>query len=256
VRKLLPLLLSPFALFAQYAPVQGMMAQLINGKVVLTWNASPTAGVTYDIYRNAVQIANSVNALTYTDATVVAGQSYSYTARANMESVDSNTASVTIPPATTPPPVVVPTNSAVWVNFDTATKANWKGVYGSDGYAIALTSQVLPSYASLAITGDQTWTWAAGGALGTTCWYSPASWSIGINVGSAAHQVALYAIDYDHQGRSETFVVKDPSGNVLDTRSISNFAGEYLVWDISGSVTITITGTYPNSVVSGIFFDP
>lgn len=45
---------------------------------------------------------------------------------------------------------------------------------------------------------------------------------------------------------------------VLDTRSVSSFVnGEYVVWNISGHVTIHVACTGgPNAVVSGIFFGP
>jgi hypothetical protein len=61
--------------------------------------------------------------------------------------------------------------------------------------------------------------------------------------------VALYAVDYDHGSRAET---------VLDTRTLSGFVGGvYLVWDLTGNVTLRVTNTGPqNAVVSGLFFDP
>jgi hypothetical protein len=79
--------------------------------------------------------------------------------------------------------------------------------------------------------------------------------------------VALYVVDWDTKGRSETVQIENASnpGTVLDTRSIvnantnttgTNFVnGTYLIWNISGHVTITLTpNTGPNAVVSAIFF--
>jgi hypothetical protein len=44
---------------------------------------------------------------------------------------------------------------------------------------------------------------------------------------------------------------------VLDTRNISSFSnGLYLIWNISGHVTIKVTrNSGLNSVISGIFFN-
>ena len=71
------------------------------------------------------------------------------------------------------------------------------------------------------------------------------------------HQVALYAVDWDNDGRKEEVDVIDPStGAVLDSQTLSNFAGgEYLVWTLSGHVQIRVTDLAgANAVVSGLFF--
>ena len=63
--------------------------------------------------------------------------------------------------------------------------------------------------------------------------------------------------DWDNQGRSEKIKIQDASsGATLDTQSVSNFAnGVYLIWTITGHVTITVTPTAgPNAVISGIFW--
>ena len=91
--------------------------------------------------------------------------------------------------------------------------------------------------------------------------------SFDVNVaGSQPRQVALYIVDWDNRGRAETVVVADgSSGAPLDTRILpnsdtltnsANFVnGTYLIWNISGHVTITVTPNGgPNGVVSGVFF--
>jgi len=146
-------------------------------------------------------------------------------------------------------PIVVPTTyaQATFVKTDTATGSNWKGTYGASGSVIALTSSNPPAGASYTVTNDSTWTWAPGGGFGTTCFYNT-TFSISVNY---TGQVALYAIDYDGQGRTETI---SASGN---TQTLSAFTkGEYVVYNVTGSVTFTITTVKgPNSVVSAIFFD-
>ena len=50
--------------------------------------------------------------------------------------------------------------------------------------------------------------------------------------------------------------ILDANNNIVDTRFVANFGeGQYLVWNLSGHVTIRIANTGPfNAVLSGIFF--
>jgi hypothetical protein len=98
---------------------------------------------------------------------------------------------------------------------------------------------------------------------------SPSAWygsTITIDVSvkdGLAHQMALYAVDFDNTLRTETISLVDANTNaVLDTRSLtSNFHnGAYLVWNVTGHVLIKVNYTgptgqyYSNAVVSGLFF--
>ncbi len=72
------------------------------------------------------------------------------------------------------------------------------------------------------------------------------------------HDLALYAVDWDNQGRSELIqVINAATGSVLDTETISSFSGgEYLQWAVSGNVVIKVTNLGPaNAVISGLFLD-
>jgi hypothetical protein len=156
-----------------------------------------------------------------------------------------------------------------FVGSDSATLGNWPAQYGADGYAIAGGPQNLPAYASLVIQNESFWTWAAsttdpralqipggGSGVGST-WYSASSFSLDVNIATGSHQLALYAVDWDSQGRSETIQIVDPAtNNVLSSTSISNFTnGIYLIWNVAGHVTIVVTASSgPNAVVSGVFF--
>ena len=164
--------------------------------------------------------------------------------------------------------------SATFVKFDSTTQGTWKGVYGSNGWAIANDSTNFPTYAQVNFNGETAYSWASSttdlralesgmtsGRVAST-WYG-STFSIDINLTDGnAHQVGLYALDWDNQGRAETISVTDAtSGAVLDSRSISGFSnGEWLVWNLTGHVTITLTqiGSNPNAnaVASGLFFDP
>jgi hypothetical protein len=88
-------------------------------------------------------------------------------------------------------------------------------------------------------------------------WFNPTVFGINLSItDNGTHQVAVYALDWDNSGRVETINVIDPqTGTVLDSRTISNFTnGVYLVWNISGSVQISVASTVSNAVISGVFF--
>jgi len=51
--------------------------------------------------------------------------------------------------------------------------------------------------------------------------------------------------------------ILDSNNNVLDSRNVSGFVnGQYLVWNLSGHLTVRITNTNgsSNAVLSGIMF--
>ena len=164
--------------------------------------------------------------------------------------------------------------SATFLNSDTATQGNWMSTYGSDGYDIAGGPQSPANgaltYGSYSVQNDGEWTWAAStsdtrglqipggaGSMAAT-WYSAAPFSFAVNVGTGSHVIALYAMDWDTKGRTETIQIVDAKNpaNQLDSRTLTNFTGGvYLVWNISGSVIINVTpNAGPNAVISGVFF--
>src|SRR5258708_3319290 len=64
-------------------------------------------------------------------------------------------------------------------------------------------------------------------------WFSPTSMNFDVNLtDGSAHQVALYSVDWETNERDQTIEVLDAgTGKVLDSRSISKFAGgQYVVW--------------------------
>jgi len=162
------------------------------------------------------------------------------------------------------------TGSASFVRSDTTTQGTWQGVYGTDGYSEANGPQSLPAYVAMTMQNQLNHTWATGTtdsrALQTgsgsgrlaACWdnYLPFTFDVNFTDGNA-HQFALYALDWDKNGRAETIQILDGATNaVLDSRSISGFTGGiYLVWNISGNVKVNvIMNAWPNAVVSGVFF--
>ena len=91
-------------------------------------------------------------------------------------------------------------------------------------------------------------------------WYSSTSFTINVNLTDGqAHDIALYAVDWDSHGRSEKIQITNAStGAVLDTETLSSFVnGIYEVWTISGDVKITISRLAgSNALLNGLFFDP
>jgi hypothetical protein len=179
------------------------------------------------------------------------------------------------PPPPPPPTVVTPAATASFVKSDTTTEGTWTGTYGADGYSIFNGASSLPSYAQLTTSGAQNWTWqqstngdartlqAASGSGNrlAACDYSGSSFTLDLNLTDGkTHQVALYALNWDSWSyRNETITVTDAStGAVLDSRNAANFGnGQWLVWNLSGHVKITVTNNAGlNAVASGIFFGP
>jgi hypothetical protein len=160
---------------------------------------------------------------------------------------------------------------ATYVQTDTTTSGTWTGTYGSDGYSLFNAGSSLPAYAQLSVSNAQSWTWDGAAtdpralqnspsstSRTAACNYSNTSFTYDLNLTDGnTHRVALYVVDWDSKARSETIQITDASSNaVLSTQSVSNFVnGDYLVWDLSGHVHITVTWTGgDNAVVSGMFF--
>jgi hypothetical protein len=163
------------------------------------------------------------------------------------------------------------TASASFVRTDTTTRGNWSGVYGLDGYSLAGSSALDPSYASLTLSGQSFYQWA-GSTTDTrallkpgqsdriaACWYTHASFDIRVrNTDANEHQVALYLLDWDNYwgGRQVRVEAWDTRWNIkLGEQEVSNFQnGTYLVWNVRGDVTFKVVNLYSNAVVSGVFF--
>ncbi|MGA2715072.1 MAG: Ig-like domain-containing protein [Bryobacteraceae bacterium] len=160
---------------------------------------------------------------------------------------------------------------AAFVMKDTATGGTWKGRYGQDGAIIASDSNYPPAYVTPTISGAVPFTWAitqdpralqqyAGNSRTASTFYASPGFSVDLNFKDGnAHQLALYFLDWDNSGRSETVTIVDPATQqTLNVQTISNFQqGAYLVWNITGHVRVQVLkGAGPNAVVSGIFFAP
>ena len=159
--------------------------------------------------------------------------------------------------------------AATFVKTDATTRGTWKGVYGANGFAIANDATRFPDYAEIVLPSQNVSTWvgsttvvralqkqAAGDRI-ASCWWGWSSFSIDLNLTDGEpHEVALYFLDWDSTTRSQIVEVLDPvTSKVLDSRRISNFTdGEYLVWNMTGHVSIRLARVEgANAVLSGLF---
>jgi hypothetical protein len=168
--------------------------------------------------------------------------------------------------------LTTPVASATFVKQDTATEGTWIGTYGTQGYDIIGATASLPSYATVAASGESSYTWTASTtdpraletAGGTSriaaVWYSATTFTVDVNLTDGqVHDLELYFLDWDNSGRSESVTISNATtGVVLSTETVSSFyKGVYLEWAVSGNVLITITHIAGNNaVLNGLFLDP
>src|SRR5262249_16073483 len=145
----------------------------------------------------------------------------------------------------------------------------WIGTYGAQGYDVIPGAASLPSYATVAPSGQSNSTWAAstadarglqlpgGSGRIAACWYAGSSFRGDVNLGDGQPpKLELYFLDWDSPSRAEQVQLSDAAtGAVLSTQSVASFhSGVYLDYAVSGHVVITITRTAgANAVLSGLF---
>jgi hypothetical protein len=167
--------------------------------------------------------------------------------------------------------------SVTFLQMDTTTLGDWKGVYGQDGNIIAQSSVMAPSYSNFGTAGAISlnlldgWATDPRALLKQQYSYSPTervesyfhtltSMDFQLNTSDGQpHRIALYFCDYDRAGRSVTVQAIDSgSGTVLDTHALTNYQnGIYLVYVYSGNVTfreINNNSGTPTGAVSGFFW--
>ncbi len=166
----------------------------------------------------------------------------------------------------------ITSNAAQFVKSDTTTQGNWQATYGADGFNIINDTVKYPSYATVTPSGQSSYSWASstsdaralqkfsivGDRIAAT-WYSATNFTVDVNLTDGiTHQVALYFVDWDNQGRKERIDILDAqTGTVLDTRTISSFSStpQYLAWNLKGHLVLKVTSTGAlNAVLSGVFF--
>lgn len=158
--------------------------------------------------------------------------------------------------------------AACFQTIDTATQGNWRRVYGQYGYTVIGDSS--GGSGTVNPSGDRTGIWAQStndpralrrasrNGRVAAMWYQANDVQVDVAFPDKnVRQVAVYFLDWNLQGRSETVELLDAaSGAVLDTQTIFNFTnGTYLVWNVSGNFNLQIKKiSGVNAEVSGIFF--
>jgi hypothetical protein len=161
-----------------------------------------------------------------------------------------------------------------FVRQDMAAQGTWRGTYGIDGYTVVNNETSYPWYVAPAGSGNVPYTWAAAttdlralqqARSGTqriaAAFYASNAMTFDLPFpATAAHQFAIYCLDWDGNGsRGQKIEILDPSNDqVLDTRMLTNFSsGTWLVWNVSGHIVLRLTRTAgSNAVISGLFFGP
>ena len=118
---------------------------------MLTWSTSGATNVTINNGIGSVPASGTVSINPTVTTTYVLTAS-------NAQGSVSRSATVTV---TTVPPPPPGSPTARFVRVDTTTKGSWKGTYGLDGYSLSGDATSLPAWASLNMSGQSQWTWAA-----------------------------------------------------------------------------------------------
>jgi hypothetical protein len=159
-----------------------------------------------------------------------------------------------------------------FVGVDAETGGDWRGTYGGDGFQIAGEAAQTPGFARVRMSGAGSYIWSdsttdrralsrsAGTGRIASCWFAADTFAIDLDfTDGQAHRIAVYCLDWDTSERAQVVQVLDAaSGAVLSERTVSGFnGGQYLVWDVTGHVTLRLTRTTGNNaVVMGLFFGP
>jgi len=161
--------------------------------------------------------------------------------------------------------------TAAYLGADTTTKGQWQGRYGASGVVSPYEGARVPASIGFDAGATATWLWHpsttdprapqsfSGSTNIASTWYSATDFTLNIAVKDGApRRVAVYGLDWDNLGRSETIEIVDTaSGVVLDRQDVSAFGGgQYWVWRVTGNVTIRCRRTGgANAVISGVFLD-
>jgi hypothetical protein len=171
-----------------------------------------------------------------------------------------------------PDPKVLPevaSANARFVEIDTTTKGNWRRGYGGDWFNTVNDGISYPSYAHVKVSGHSSPTWMQsttdvraperifGCDRVAARWESDSWFTVDIEITDGKpHRMALYAVDWDGNNRSQRIDVLDAATNsLLDSRSMASFnGGQYLVWELQGHVKIMVNRTgAKTAVVSGLY---
>ncbi len=152
--------------------------------------------------------------------------------------------------------------------------------YGSKGYILpqfnnSTVTSLTGSYVqSVTPAGHSSYCWAAtatdsrapinpaDSSRSAACWYQSGTFTITINVAAGdttVHKVHLYCLDWDSTGRAANInVLNTPGGTSLigaNYNMTSYVPGKWLCIYFRGTVSVSLTSTASNVVVSAVCFD-
>ena len=159
-----------------------------------------------------------------------------------------------------------------FVSTDITRQGSWVGLYGTQGAYIVGDTTAFPSgFVNVTTTGgspvivqnDTTNPAALQRATDPAervSAYEGSATTERINLtftNGDSYATRLYVVDPDHKNRSEVVSIVDATtGLTLDSEAVTDFTkGEYLTWDLRGSVQIVITSQSGGAAYSGLFFD-
>lgn len=158
------------------------------------------------------------------------------------------------------------------LRYDYGTRGDWQGVYGSSGHLVVGDPNVqLPEGVTVDATGN-VFVWDAdptdpralqrstgGGRVAAVRYGSQFDVTLNLPADTEGYRLAVYILDYDTDNtRAQRMTLHDAEGTVLSTTDEARFTnGRYLLWNIHGSVRLTVERTAgANAGISGIFLDP
>ena len=165
--------------------------------------------------------------------------------------------------------VALPAARATFLRVDAATKGNWPGIYGTEGFLLVNDKTNLPASVQWNVASALTHTWnteadgrglrrstGEGRIAAAWTYRHPIEMEIKLADGNE-RQMALYFLDWDSMGRTITVEIGNAVGKILSEQTVPAFSeGKYLLWRVRGEIFVRIRSMGPgNVVVSGIFFD-
>ena len=166
-----------------------------------------------------------------------------------------------------------------FIGVNAETQGNWEKEFGTDGYEIVGKDARKPAYVNLLEWQSSLW-WGAKATNDLRALHDPSPGSeqdriaaarycsnkmggqqlplrLVLDVGENFHNVALYMVDWEKNKRTQTIEVQRFAGEILDTQTVTDFAGgKYLIWRIRGKVVFTVTTPGQDTFINGVFFDP
>ena len=150
---------------------------------------------------------------------------------------------------------------------DSATRGNWLGVYGLEGFAIPGHLTNYPPYAAIDLDLAPELVYSPEGGVrelqtadGTSRIFS--EWLIESPVDLTFLQgsnrfLTAYFVDPERSRYQRVSLLDGDTGAALSTAELPSFGdGQYLVWKVRGHLKMVLTSVFgPNTYLSGLFFD-